>query len=94
MDKVQLLHQATGRFRSLLESLATNDRDIAELLAALRPLFADIDAGRVVPPTTGRYGARIHSEDPKYGLGTAVFSAQADFWSALEDWPSRPGYPA
>lgn len=93
MDKVNLLRQATDDFRRLLESLAPSDRDIALMLAELRPLFTDIEAGAVVPPVAGRYRVRIHSEDPKYGLGTALFSAQADFISALEDWRSRPWYP-
>lgn len=93
MERARLLHQAADEFRRLLESFADSDRDIAEMLADLRPLFADITAGAVVPPATGRYRVRFHSEDPKYGLGTALFSAESAFVSALEDWRSRPWYP-
>lgn len=93
MDESRRLARATADFRRSLEASAPGDAEAAALMDRLAPLFARIERGEVVPPATGLYKAMLHSEHPRHGAGTSLFSAESAFVAALEDWQSRPWYP-
>lgn len=93
MAKLDLLHQATQKFLSLLIETAKTDTELQKIIDENNALFVDIKRGLITPPCLGRYRGRFHSEDPKYGGHTPLFSAESAFISALEDWRSKPWYP-
>ena len=92
MDKQELLHQAARKYLQLLTEQSKIDPDLLEVIDRNRVLFDDIENGLIIPPHPGRYKWDFHSEDPKYGGHTKLFSAQAELISALEDWRSKPWY--
>ena len=93
MNKQDLLYQATLKFESLLIATAKTDPDLMEVIDQNCALFNDIKLGLITPPYLGTYKGHFHSEDPKYGGHTPLFSAEAEFISALKDWRSKPWYP-
>lgn len=93
MNKEDLLYQATQKFLSLLIETAKNDADLLEVIDKNSALFAEIKMGLITPPYLRPYKCHFHSEDPKYGGHTPLFSAESEFISALKDWRSKPWYP-
>lgn len=92
MTKLDLLYQATQKFLSLLIETAKVDSDLLKIVDQNDALFVDIKMSLITPPYLSRYKAHFHSEDPKYGSRTPLFSAESEFISALEDWRSKPWY--
>jgi hypothetical protein len=89
------LQAAARRFDTVLaQAAARGDRACAEHRAEIAALIAAVARGDVKPPAEKLYRGHWHSEDPVHGRGTTVFSGQATFLSALEDWPSKPWYPS
>ena len=92
-EKVTLLQQAASHYEQLLALQAPTDQEVAAVLRGLAPLFANIAQGRIAPPAEGLYESQFHVEHPRHGLDTPVYNAQAEFLSALLDWPSKPWFP-
>lgn len=89
------LQAAARRFDAALAQAAANgDRACAGHRAEIAALLDAVARGEVMPPREALYRRHWHSEHPDHGAGTVVFSAQASFLSALEDWPSKPWYAA
>ena len=93
MKKQELLLKEMGVFRSLLIEAARVDSLAEFLLKELTPLFEDIEVSNVSPPCVDRYPRYFHSDNQKFGAGSPMEEASANFRSALEDWRSKPWYP-
>ena len=93
MDKKEFLRQAAKKYSLLLAEQGRHDPDVLKILENNAYLFNEIEIGLISPPCPGKYKADFNSEDPKYGGRTAIFSAQAEFISAIEDWRSKSWYP-
>ena len=94
MEKNELLLEKTRIFRKMLVEVEAQDSGLWMLLDELKQLFDDIEAGRVTPPCVGRYSPAFNGEDPKYGYEHPLYEAAAEFHAALEDWRSKPWWPA
>ncbi len=91
MDKVKNLKEKAKTFHQLLEN-ETDDLDAARLLKWLAPLFIDIEAGKVTPPRRYEFRMALGKDAKFYERHDNIGKAEADFVSALEDWPSQEWY--
>jgi hypothetical protein len=95
MDNLELLRLRAAEFRKLLQQAERTDPGLSKVLVELEPLFEAIAQGSLKPPLPFRtYRPKFNSEDSRYGMNTPIFSAESDFNSALEDWPSKAWYQA
>ncbi|MCU0762687.1 MAG: hypothetical protein MUF76_06865 [Hydrogenophaga sp.] len=92
-EKVILLQQAALHFERELTAQAPTDQEIAAVLRGLTPLLKRIAQGQITPPVEGLYERQFYIEHPRHGDGSAIYSAEASFQSALLDWRSKPWYP-
>jgi hypothetical protein len=93
MNKVSLLKKRAQEFKLLLTEAERTDPWVGRVLDELEPLFNGIENGSIQPPIPfGTYRRKFRSDDPKYGMHTAICSAESEFNSALEDWPSKSWY--
>jgi hypothetical protein len=92
MEKIKNLQEKAKILRRLPEQFAKAEPDAAQLLTLLLPLFVEIDAGNVSPPQKYTHGLALGKEPELYERHKEIFSAEADFTSALEDWPSQAWY--
>ncbi len=67
-----MLPQTTARCPREVVSLAGSDRDVAALLVALGRLFADVEAGGVVPLVVGLYRVSPRSEHSRHSEDSAL----------------------
>lgn len=94
MTKLELLVEKMSLFRGLLQSMVSAHPEIRSTLQSLSGLFADIDSGRISVPCEGRYRSPFPLDVfDYYAQGTPLLHADAEFQSALEDWPSKSWYP-
>jgi hypothetical protein len=94
MDKTELLLKCANELRVQLADALRTDRGLMSISDSLQPLFLEIESGGVTPPAVGRFDFPFHSDDSRYGSGTALFSAAAAFESALLDSASQPWFKA
>lgn len=94
MEKNELLLEKMRNFRQMLIEAERNDSMIERLLADLQPLFRDIELGRVVPPVDYPFQPPFQGDGVRYGFPHPLYSAAAAFQAALEDWRSKPWWPA
>lgn len=92
-SKQRLLIDRMRTLRTALRDAASHEPRIQAILSHYNPFFDEIEAGRIVPPWGGRYRNPIFAKDSafedKYGRDSMLSRADADFMSALEDWPSQ-----
>ena len=94
MMKQELLIEKMRNFKHLMESMTPAHPEIRSTLQSLSGLFADIDSGRISVPCEGRYRSPFPLDVfDYYAQGTPLLHADAEFQSALEDWPSKSWYP-
>lgn len=94
MTKRELLIEKMHRFKHLMESMTSAHPEMRSTLRSLSDLFADIESGRISVPCEGRYRSPFPLDVfDYYAQGTPLLHADAEFQSALEDWPSKPWYP-
>jgi hypothetical protein len=91
-DKVDYLKKRAEIFHALLMKYAPEDDDAESLLRWLEPLFIDVKRGNIIPPQRYEFRMALGKEPPFYDRHRDVFSAEADFMSALEDWESQDWY--
>lgn len=94
MKATVLLLQRMCEFRNLLEIERLDDTSLDHVLDQLRPLFYEVDAGRITPPAFGRMRSVFHMDDLRHGRDSALYNSEARCRSALEDWPSQPWFQA
>ena len=97
MDKQILLRKTAAEFRELLRKASVSDSRFVSVVERLEPMFADIEAGKIVAPvsrTSDSYSSMFHPESTylPYQQDTALSLAESSFMSALEDWPSQKSY--
>jgi len=92
-EKLARLQHAASQYQHELSLHAPQDQEVAAVLRNLTPLLSAIAQGRIVPPAAGLYDEQFHSEHPRYGGGTPIFSAEASFVSAILDWRSKAWFP-
>jgi hypothetical protein len=91
--KQEHLRQRTLAYMRVLEEIGKSEYAVHLVRENFQPLFAAILAGEVRAPAEGVYESPFFLDiAPYYAPGTPLLSAQAEFISALEDWPSKPWY--
>ena len=89
MNKTELLRARALKFEKALRDAAQIDSGLNRRLDELKPLFLRIRNGEISPPLPfGTYRSKLGYDDERYGLDSPVRNAEAEFASALEDWPS------
>ncbi|MDT9000566.1 hypothetical protein RQP53_14930 [Paucibacter sp. APW11] len=94
MDKNVRLLKTMKLYRAALLDARRTDLGLDSLVEQLSPLFQAIEDGRVVPPAEGLFDPPFTREGEGYGYPHPLYSAAAEFQSALEDWRSKPWWPA
>jgi hypothetical protein len=94
VNEVENLKARMREFAAMLDECAQGDDEVNMLRLQLRPLFAEIEKGSIRPPCVGRFKVPFLIEDERYGLGTPMFEAAAQFACALDDSASQPWFKA
>jgi len=88
MDNVAKLRSEANSLHSLLVKYSVTDSDVEMVLEFMRPLFEEIDDGRVVPPKEFEFRWYFGSTDsPLIKFGDLI-DAAANFAHTLEGWPT------
>ena len=94
MTKHEILVEKMHQFRELMRSMIPAHPAIRNDLESLSKLFAGIESGQIGVPSSGIYRSPFPLDVYDYcAQGTPLLHADAEFKSALEDWPSKPWYP-
>lgn len=93
MDKQEILRNAMEYLRGLLSQGILIDAGLNRVCERFLPIFREIESGDIKVPCEGKYFQAFNAESERYVDGHPIVEAVAHFWSALEDWPSKPWYP-
>lgn len=93
MDKQEILRNAMQNLRGLLIQGVLKDAGLNGVYERFLPIFREIENGDIEVPCGGKYFQAFNIESERYADGHPIVEAVAHFWSALEDWPSKPWYP-
>jgi hypothetical protein len=93
-NKVALLKDKAEHFRALLAAHADTNTDAMLLLRWLTSLFNEVSQGKIIPPKRYEFRSALGRDSPFYEPTSPFSRVEADFISALEDWPSKPWYQA
>ena len=81
-------------FRAILVKTEKLDPTLSSVISELNPLFNEIEKGEIMPPCEDRYHSLFQGDAVRYGFPHPIYGAAAEFHAALEDWRSKPWWPA